>query len=76
MGTVVIPDKELPGMLISDPNLLLFDINIVGGDSGSAIYDKHTGNLVTLVTYGVADKYCGAYVLHFSQAQVEQAEKF
>ena len=76
MGTIVIPDKELPGMLVSDPNLLMFDISIVGGDSGSAIYDKHTGKLVTLVTYGVADKYCGAYVMHFTQAQVEQAEKF
>ena len=76
MGTIIVPKDELSGMLISDPNLLLFDLNIIGGDSGSAIYDMHTGKLVTLVTYGVADKYCGAYVMHFTQAQVEQAEKF
>jgi len=76
MGTIVIPDKELKGMLVSDPNLLMFDVNIIGGDSGSAIYDLHTGKLVTLVTYGVEEKFCGAYILHFSQAQVEQAEKF
>ena len=76
MGTIVIPDKELSGMLVSDPNLLMFDISIVGGDSGSAIYDKHTGNLVTLVTYGVADKFCGAYKMSFNPADVERAEKF
>ena len=76
MGTIVIPDKELSGMLISDPNLLMFDISIVGGDSGSAIYDKHTGKLVTLVTYGIAGKFCGAYILAFKQADIERAEKF
>ena len=76
MGTIVIPDKELSGMLVSDPNLLMFDISIVGGDSGSAIYDKHTGRLVTLVTYGVAGKFCGAYILAFKQADIDRAEKF
>jgi len=76
MGVMTVPEKELSGMLITDPNVYMFDLNIVGGDSGSAIYDKRTGNLVTLVTYGVAEKYCGAYIMKFTQAQVEQAEKF
>ena len=76
MGTVVIPPKELEGMLIKDPNLYMFDVAIVGGDSGSAIYDKKTGKLVTLVTYGVANKYCGAYRLDFTVEQINKAETF
>jgi hypothetical protein len=76
MGTIVIPDKEFPEMLVSDPNLLMFDISIVGGDSGSAIYNKKTGKLVTLVTYGIADKFCGAYRLDYTQEQINRAETF
>ena len=76
MGVMTVPEKELSGMLVSDPNVYLFDLNIIGGDSGSAIYDKKSGQLVSLVTYGLANKFCGAYIMKFTQAQVEQAEKF
>jgi hypothetical protein len=76
MGTVVMSPEELKYLLISDPNLYMFDINIIGGDSGSAIYDLKTGKLVTLVTYGVADKFCGAYKMDFTQEQISRAETF
>lgn len=59
----------------TDPNVLLFDINIIPGDSGSAMYGVG-GKLVTLVTYGVGGKFCGAYKLAFTEAQVMQAEEF
>jgi len=76
MGAVTIPQKDIDSMLITDPNVYMFDLNIIGGDSGSAIYDKRTGKLITLVTYSMADHFCGSYIMKFTQAQVEQAEKF
>lgn len=76
MGTTVLPEKELKGLLVPDPNLYMFDINIIGGDSGSAIYDRKTGKIVTLVTYSMADHFCGAYKLDFTQEQINAAETF
>jgi hypothetical protein len=74
MGTETITKEGIPeGMPVGD--LYLFDLSIIGGDSGSAIYDEH-GNLVTLVTYGIEDHYAGAYPLHFTQAEVQQAEQY
>ena len=60
----------------TDPNVLLFDINIIAGDSGSAVYGDG-GKLVTLITYGIAGgKFGGAYKMAFTKAQIEQAESF
>lgn len=74
MGSLVMTTNDAPeGMPTGE--LYIFDINIVGGDSGSAIYDEH-GKLVTLVTYGIGGHYCGAYPLHFTASQIDQAEKF
>lgn len=77
MGSVTIPEKDIDSMLIKDPTVYLIDVNIIGGDSGSAIYDRRSGNLVTLVTYGMAGgKFCGAYILAFKQADIDRAESF
>ena len=74
MGSIVMTTKEAPeGMPTGE--LWLFDVSIIGGDSGSAIYNEH-GQLVTIVTYGMGDHYCGAYPLHFTQTQIDQAEQF
>ncbi len=58
-----------------DPVVMLFDLNIIPGDSGSAVYGSN-GKLVTLVTYGIDGKFCGAYRMMFTAAQVAQAEAF
>ena len=76
MDSVTTPQKDLDDMLIKDPTVYLYDMNIIGGDSGSAIYDKRTGNLITLVTYSMGEHFCGAYVLAFKQADIEKAESF
>lgn len=75
MDYVVPPaDEAEPGM--PTDQVYLFDMNIIGGDSGSAIYSKKSGNLVSLVTYSIDEKFCGAYIMKFTQAQIEQAENF
>jgi hypothetical protein len=76
MGTIIVPQKELEELIVPDPSLLMFDISIIGGDSGSAIYDRKTGKIVTLVTYSMADHFCGAYKLDFTQEQINAAETF
>jgi hypothetical protein len=74
MDSVQIGSDEVEGMPTG--TVYLFDINIIGGDSGSAIYDKH-GNLVSLVTYGInGGKYCGAYIMAFTAEQVKRAKNF
>ena len=55
--------------------IYLFDMNIIGGDSGSAIYGK-SGELVSLVTYSINDKFCGAYLMKFTARDIERAENF
>ena len=50
---------------------------IVKGDSGAAIFDKTTGRIVTLVTYGglLDGGFGGGYSLAFTSKQVKDAEK-
>jgi hypothetical protein len=59
----------------TDTTLLLLDLNIIPGDSGSAIYGSD-GKLVSLVTYGVGGKFCGSYKMAFTWGQIVQAESF
>ena len=74
MGSMTMTTDDVPaGMPVGE--VWIFDMNVVGGDSGSAMYDEH-GKLLTLVTYGMGGHFCGAYPLHFSAAQIDQAEQF
>ncbi len=74
MNSMTATDKEVPeGMPVG--RMYVFDLNIIGGDSGSAIYNND-GMLVSLVTYSLADHFCGAYPLAFTDEQIEQAKNF
>ena len=76
MDSVVFEPGEVDERMPANSTVYLFDMPIVGGDSGSAIYDRH-GKLVTLVTYGIEDgKYCGAYAMAVTEAQIKLARKF
>ena len=72
MGHVA-PDKD---SLPIDGDIFVYDMNIIGGDSGSAVYSTLTGKLVAIVTYGIDDHFMGAYPIRFTQDQVDQAEQF
>ena len=70
-GTVKLEDADAS----TDTNILLFDLNIIPGDSGSAVYGDN-GKLVTLITYSVGGKFAGCYKMAFTEAQIAQAEAF
>lgn len=55
----------------------LVDMPVAGGDSGSAVFDADTGDIVGLVTYGVnGGMFSGVFDLHFSPAQIALAQEF
>jgi len=70
-GTAKIEDGDAS----KDPDVFLFDLNIIPGDSGSAVYGDG-GKLVTLITYSMGGKFAGCYKMAFTEAQIAQAEAF
>ena len=71
-GSVNTEEKDLAP---TDPVMMLFDMNIIPGDSGSAVYGPN-GELVTVVTYIISGKFAGCYKMAFTAEQVAKAEAF
>lgn len=78
MGYLMIPpDAELgPTMPKYDRKVYLYDLNIIPGDSGSAVYSESDGRLVAVTTYSISGRFMGAYALRFTAQQIKQAETF
>jgi len=67
-------DEAPKGMIAGD--LFLLDIAAINGDSGSAVYSEETGRLIGVITYALFERFVGTYAMHFTQAQIDQAERF